>query len=238
MRKDRIVKSLLAALLLGALVAALSVFNFAPANVSAQANPSAQKGQTKFRRVQVTASDIARLPRGEHYVIKLGDDARTRAGGYSGSTPVNGGVLNSNGQGGNSGLAKAGAGRLALAGNNTVYEFRSERPIDFSRVSVQTGTDARLVPLETWLRNHRPARGMRGWPFKRLLIGPAEGIAEIEGWKIKDAVPGTEYKCEVGDENDNYCGCSSYLDCVHLAFSGNCSSPLSCGDGECYCDAN
>lgn len=238
MRKDRFVKSLLAALLPGALVAASSVFSVAPATASAQAKRSAPKSQTKFRRVQVTASDIARLPRGEHYVIKLGDDTRTRAGGFSGSTPVNGGVLNSNGQGGNSGLTRSGAGRPALSDNNTVYEFRSERPIDFSRVLVQAGTDTRLVPLETWLRNHRPARGMKGWPFKRLLIGPAEGIAEIEGWKIKDAVPGTEYKCEVGDEDDNYCGCSSYLDCVHLVITGNCSSPLSCGDGECYCDAN
>jgi hypothetical protein len=246
MRTDRIAKSLIAALLLGALVAASVAVNVAPANASAPPYQRTQKSQPKFRRVRVTAADIARLPRGKNFVVQISAETRGRAGGYTGSTPVTGGVLNSTDKGGNSGLTKAGAGTPVLSGNNNnnVYEFHSDRPIDFSRVMVQAGANAAPVPLESWLRKHRPASGMRGWPFKRLLIGPAEGIAEIEGWKIKDTTPpGTEFKCESGgkdiggDIGDDYCGCSSYLDCALLVLAGKCSSELSCGDGECYCDA-
>ncbi|HZG50775.1 MAG TPA: hypothetical protein VEZ40_01445 [Pyrinomonadaceae bacterium] len=238
MRKDRIAKTLLASSLLVALVALVALSpaaNVTPATAAAQANSPARKGQTKFRRVRVNAGDISRLPRGENYVVHVSPDAGKRAGDYTGSTPVNSGVLNSTGKSGTSGLAKAGAGTLPLAGN-TVYEFRSDPAIDFSRVVVQAGADAAPVPLETWLRRHRPAAGMRGWPFKRLLIGTAEGVAEIEGWKTKDATPVAEFKCESGSEGDDYCGCSSYADCVLLVISGKCSSELSCGDGECYCD--
>ena len=51
------------------------------------------------------------------------------------------------------------------------------------------------------------------------------------------APPGTEYKCEVGNDAGDYCSCSSYLDCVKMVVTGNCSSELTCGDGECFCDA-
>jgi hypothetical protein len=236
MTKDRIVKSLLAALLLGALAAALPPVNVTRLT-SAQTNRRAPESRTKFRRTRVTAADIARLPRGKNYVVHINPGKQSRAGTYSGSTTVNSGVLNSTNKGGNSGLTKAGAGTLALAGTNNVYEFNSDPAIDFSRVVVQTSPDAAPEPLEAWLRRHRPASGMRGWPFKRLLIGPAEGIAEIEGWKIQDAKPDAEFKCESGSEGDDFCGCSSYLDCVLLVVSLKCSSELSCGDGECYCDA-
>ncbi|HEY0099345.1 MAG TPA: autotransporter-associated beta strand repeat-containing protein [Pyrinomonadaceae bacterium] len=236
MTRNRIAKSLLVAVLLGALVAALSPFNSVP-NTSAQAKQPAPQSKTKFRRTRVTAADIARLPRGKNYVVQISPGTQSRAGTYSGSTTVNSGVLNSRDEGGKSGLTKAGAGTLTLAGTNNIYEFVSDTPIDFSRVVVQTSPDAAPESLEAWLRKHRPASGMRGWPFRRLLIGSAEGIAEVEGWKIRDAAPGTEYKCESGGEGDDYCGCSSILDCTLMVVAGKCSSSLSCGDGECYCDA-
>lgn len=195
--------------MLGALVCASAAVDFT--------KPAAQKGRAKFRRVRVTAGDIERLPAGKNYVVYVG--AGTGTGG--------------------SGLTKAGAGTLTLAGGNVVYEFRSDpRPIDYGRVVVQAGADAAPVPLEEWLRKHRPASGMRGWPFKRLVIGPPEGVAEVEGWKIKGETPGTEYKCESGSgEGDGFCSCSSYFDCVKMVISLKCSSELSCGDGECFCDA-
>jgi hypothetical protein len=236
MTKDRITKSLLAALLLGAFAAALAAVSVTRPT-SAQTNRRAPENQAKFRRTRVTAADIARLPRGKNYVVHLNPGTQSRAGSHSGSTNVNSGVLNSTNKSGNSGLTKAGTGTLVLSGSRNVYEFTSESAIDYSRVVVQTSPDAAPEPLEAWLRKHRPASGMRGWPFKRLLLGPAEGIAEVEGWKIKDATPDTEFKCEYTNEGDSFCGCSSYLDCVLLVVSNKCSSDLSCGDGECYCDA-
>jgi hypothetical protein len=236
MAKDSITKSLLAALLLGALAAALPAINVTR-TTSAQTNRRAPGNQTKFRRMRVTAADIARLPRGRNYVVQINPGTQSRAGSHSGSTPVNSGVLNSTNTSGDSGATRAGTGTLVLSGSRNVYEFDSDPAIDFSRVMVQSSPDAAPEPLEAWLRKHRPASGMRGWPFKRLLIGPAEGIAEVEGWKIKDARPDTEFECEYTNEGDSFCGCSSYLDCVLLVVSNKCSSDLSCGDGECYCDA-
>ncbi|HEX8293889.1 MAG TPA: hypothetical protein VF570_19140 [Pyrinomonadaceae bacterium] len=223
MRKDRIMKSLLAASLLGALAAASSApVGLTPVGAAGQAGKPAQ-AQTRFRRVRVTAADIERLPRGENYVLNVGDTARTRAGYRPAIGDLNGGVT---------GATKPGSGTVL-----TVYEFRSDRPIDFTRVVVREGADAAPVPLEAWLRKHRPAGGMRGWPFKRLLVGPPEGIAQVEGWKVKDAKPDTEYKCENGSDGDNFCGCSGLLDCTLLLVSAKCSSDMSCGDGECFCDA-
>lgn len=132
----------------------------------------------------------------------------------------------------------AGQNYVVQVGADAVYEFRSDpRPVDYGRVVVQAGADA-PVPLEAWLRKRRPAAGMRGWPFKRLLVGPPEGVAQVEGWKAKDGKPGTEYECKSGvDKDDGYCSCSTYFDCVGLVLSLNCSSELTCGDGECFCDA-
>jgi hypothetical protein len=252
MRKDRILKSLLAASLLGALAAASPApVGVTPAGAAGQGGKSAQS-QPKFRRVRVTAADIERLPRGENYVLYVSDTPRKKARNSGGARPVLGDV-----DGDGTGATKTGKGTPTLAGNNTppaarpeepgllanksaaltVYEFRSDRPIDFTRVAVRAGPDAAPVPLEAWLRRHRPAAGMRGWPFKRLLIGPPEGIAQIEGWKTKDAKPGTEYKCEFSNDGDDFCGCSGLLDCTMLLVSGNCTSDMSCADGECFCDA-
>lgn len=229
MRKDRILKSLLAASLLGALAAvSLAPVSPTPVGAAGQGGKPAQS-QTRFRHVRVTAADIERLPRGESYVVYVSDAPRNRAGGYTGQTPVNGGVLNSKDGGGNPDKADKGTAPA-------VYEFRSDRPIDFSRVVVRAGTDAAPVPLEAWLRRHRPAAGMRGWPFKRLLVGPPEGIAQVEGWKIKKAEPVTEYKCEFSHDGDDFCGCSGLLDCTRLLLSGNCTSDMSCADGDCFCD--
>ena len=226
MRKDRILKSLLAASLLGALAAASPApAGVTPAAAAGQGGKPAQ-GQTKFRRVRVNAADIDRLPRRENYVVYVGDTPRKKAGGYDGHLPVPG-DYDSDGDG---------ATKPRKGAAPTVYEFRSDRPIDFTRVVVRAGPDAAPVPLEAWLRKHRPAAGMRGWPFKRLLIGPPEGIAQVEGWKIKEAKPDAEYKCEYSNDVGSYCGCSGLLDCTLLLVSANCSSDMSCGDGECFCD--
>lgn len=227
MRKDRIFKSLMAASLLGALAAA----SHAPVGMSA-AGAAGQGGkpaqsQTRFRRVRVNAADIERLPRGESYVLYVGDTERKKKGRPTGHVPVPG---DWDGDG-------ASANRSGKAQAPAVYEFRSDRPIDFSRVVVREGPDAAPVPLEAWLRSHRPAAAMKGWPFKRLLVGPPEGIAQVEGWKIKDAKPGTEYECEYSKDGDNFCGCSGLLDCTMLLVSAKCSSDMTCGDGECFCDA-
>lgn len=157
----------------------------------------------------------------------------------------------------NSRQTKQGQGDVILSGSNAtgsasadsyygsgvykVYEFRSDarHPIDFSRVVVQEGESTNYVKLEEWLRKHRPARGMRGWPFKRLLVGPGKGIAQIEGWKLKDVQPGTEYHCEKDTSNDGpdgFCSCNSLLDCAVMVVAGNCTSELTCGDGECFCE--
>ena len=240
MRKGRITKPLIAAAVFAALVAATPAARVAP-SASGRVSQGEQKSPTKFRRVRVTARDIARLPRGQNYVVHVGAGTEGRAGGHAGSTPVNGGVVNSRPRGGESGLTKAGAGTLVLAGSN-VYEFGPGEPVDFGRVVVQAGPDAAAVPLEAWLRKQRPAAAMRGWPFRRLLIGPAEGVAEVEGWKTKDAAPGTGYKCEdsgpgYDGKKDGFCGCSGVLDCAGMVLAGKCSSELTCGDGECFCEA-
>lgn len=228
MKKDRIFKSLMAASLLGALAATTPApLNVTPLAAAGQGGKLAQ-GQTKVRRVRVTAADIERLPRGESYVLHVNVTPRKKKkGGTTGHVPVPG---DWDGDG-------ASATKSGKATAPTVYEFHSDRPIDFSRVVVRAGPDAAPVPLEAWLRRHRPAAGMTGWPFKRLLVGPPEGIAQIEGWKTKDAKPGTEYKCEFSNEGDDFCGCSGLLDCTLLLVSGNCTSDMSCADGECFCDS-
>lgn len=223
MSKVRIFKSLMAASLLGALAAASPApFSVTPAGAAVQGGKPAQ-GQTRFRRVRVTAADVERLPRGENYVLRVGGATRDRKG-YRPAI----GDLNGDGVG----ATKPGKGDAP-----TVYEFRSDRPIDFSRVVVREGADDDTVPLEAWLRKRRPAAAMRGWPFKRLLVGPPEGVAQVEGWKTKDAKPGAEYECEHGNDGDDFCGCSGLLDCTMLLVSAKCSSDMTCGDGECFCDA-
>jgi hypothetical protein len=257
MRKDRIMKSLLAASLLGALAAASpATVNVPPVAAAGQGGKPAQS-QARFRRVRVSAADIKRLPRGESYVLHLNDTPRKKAGGSTRFKPVVG-----DWDGDGTSATKTGTGTPTLSGTNTpsaareepalfsnksvalrVYEFSSTRPIDFSRIVVQAGPDAAPVPLEAWLRKHRPAAGMKGWPFKRLLIGSPEGVAEIEGWKIKDATPGTDFECEGGGkdlsgEEDNYCGCSGILDCTMMVIAGKCNSELTCGDGQCFCTSD
>jgi hypothetical protein len=253
MKKDRILKSLAAALLLSALVAASPApVNVTPLAAAGQGGKPTQS-QTRFRRVRVTAADIERLPRGESYVLHVNDTPRKKAGGSTRLPPVVG-----DWDGDGTSATKPGKGTPTLSGSNNpssareepalftnksialrVYEFRSTRPIDFSRVVVQAGPNAAPVPLEEWLRKHRPARGMKGWPFKRLLIGPPEGVAEVEGWKLKDAAPGTGYECakDVNDR-DTFCGCTGLLDCAWLVVAGECTSELTCGDGQCFCNSD
>lgn len=228
MKKDRIFKSLMAASLLGALVVTASPAHVGvtPVGAVGQGGKPAQS-QTRFRRVRVTAADIERLPRGESYVLYVSDTPQKMARNSAGARPVLGDV-----DGDGASANKPGKGTAP-----TVYEFRSDRPIDFTRVVVQAGRDSAPVSLEAWLRKHRPATGMRGWPFKRLLVGPPEGVAQIEGWKTKDAKPGTEYKCEFSNDGDDFCGCTGLIDCTLLLVSGNCTSDMSCGDGECFCDS-
>lgn len=201
---------------------------------------------TEVRHIVVTADDIAGLPPGKSYVMKVGPGtlslpnssssglskpgagAVVLSGGNSSSKNTNTGNTNSGGSGG--GIIKVGPGTLA------VYDFRSERPIDFSRVDVQTGDDMNHVKLQTWVQQHRPAGAFAGWPFKRLLVGPAREIAQVEGWKAS-TTPGSAYICEAG----KFCGCNGVADCHKLALSDACASAMNCDGKEsniiCYCTA-
>lgn len=258
MRKDRIGKSLLAASLVGALVAASpAAFKARPAvaAATAQTNQSAgKKAAPKFERVRVSADNIARLPRGENYVVVVSPGKRDRAAGrYTGGTPVAGGVLNSTNAGHNRDLIKTGTGTPVLSGANDssaadpeqpalltnrsiaypVYELRFDRPADFGRVVVRSGAPEAggpAVPLEAWLRARMPAGAMRKWPFKSVVIGPARGVAQVKGWKA-DKKPGTNYDC-----NGETCWCEGAFDCKPLIYSDKCDGDFICGDDDCFCE--
>ena len=143
----------------------------------------------------------------------------------------------------NPSLTKELTGTLILATTGVVYEFRGLGPQDFGHVVVPTADlpqeqiNLPYVNIKTRVQQHRPASAMKGWPFARLLIGPAQGIAQVEGWKpgLKNKpTPGSKYVC-----SGSFCACSGALDCLSLADSGSCSSAMNCdGTGsstKCYC---
>lgn len=63
------------------------------------------------------------------------------------------------------------------------------------------------------------------------------GFVNCESARPIAGTPGgdpTGYHCE-SDDGDGWCECKGALDCVALAFSGNCTAPLDCSGGECAC---
>lgn len=163
---------------------------------------------------------------------------------YRGLTHINKGAQNSANN--NRTMTKELTGTLVLATDGVVYEFRDLGLQDFGHVVVPTADtpteDITLVygEIKTSVQQHRPADAMKGWPFKRLLIGPAKGIAQVEGWKpgvIKASTPGSKYVCTAG----RFCACNGTADCLSLADSGLCSSNMNCdGTGRstrCYCNS-
>jgi hypothetical protein len=129
-------------------------------------------------------------------------------------------------------LTKELTGTLILAStSDVVYEFRGLSAADYGRIFI--GTEGNTVELKSWLGRQRPAGALNGWPPKRLLVGPAAGIAQVEQWsgKLKDSIPGSKYVC-----TDSHCACSGVADCLKLADSNACSSSLSCdGSANCWC---
>lgn len=129
-------------------------------------------------------------------------------------------------------------------GVGIVYEFRNLGSLEFGRVVVPATdlpTEEVSFPFGTVLtvvQQQRPAGAMKGWPFSRLLFGPAKGIAQVEGWKPRanDRTASSKYVCPGG-----FCKCSGTADCLALANSGSCSSDMNCdGAGNsinCYCRA-
>jgi hypothetical protein len=142
------------------------------------------------------------------------------------------------------GITKFGSRRLMLQGDSTVvYEFRNLGIFKFGQVVVPTAAlpqdqvSLPYVKIGISVQQQRPEGAMKGWPFARLLIGPAKGIAQVEGWKAGGATPDSKYVCQ-----GTFCSCSGTSDCLKLANSGSCSSDMNCdGSGnnsKCYCSTN
>lgn len=219
---------------------ALIVLALATSSLSSSAIRTNDGSQTssaaEVQHVIVTSQEIASLPPGKSYLTKVGPGTLILSGSNTSNTGLSkvgtGTLILPNSSSSNSGgLSKVGSGVLR------VYEFRSEQPIDFSRVEVQTGDSITYTGLEAWVRQHRPDGAMKGWPFKRLLIGPASGIAQVEGWKggaKVDAPPGNL-------RSGQFYKCSGSADCARLALSDACASDMTCdGTGnriKCYCVA-
>jgi autotransporter-associated beta strand protein len=165
----------------------------------------------------------------------------------TGLTKVGPGTLQNAPAAAKGGITKYGSRRLMLDDDGTVvYEFRDLGPQDFEQVVVPTAhlpqeqISLPYVNIKTRVQQHRPASAMKGWPFKRLLIGSAKGIAQVEGWKpgkIANPTPVRKSVCSGG-----FCQCSGSADCLSLADSGWCSSDMNCdgsdGSTRCYCKAN
>lgn len=164
-----------------------------------------------------------------------------------GVTKVGPGALQNSPASAQGGINKLGSRRLILQGDGTVvYEFRGLGPQDFEQVVVPTADlpqeqiNLPYVNIKTRVQQHRPASAMKGWPFARLLLGPAKGIAQAEGWKPglgSKPAPGSKYVC-----TGRSCACNGTADCLSLANAGSCSSNMNCdGTGNttrCYCKAN
>jgi hypothetical protein len=144
------------------------------------------------------------------------------------------------------GITKLGSRRLILHGDGAiVYEFLNVGPLEFGQVVVPTAdrpTESVSFPfgtIKTQVQKQRPSGAMRGWPFKRLIIGPAQGIAQVEGWQPSLSsvpAPASKFVCTAG----SFCSCIGTLDCLSLVDSGRCSSNMNCdgsGSGvKCFCN--
>jgi hypothetical protein len=151
-----------------------------------------------------------------------------------GVTKVGAGTLANTPTPSSRGITKLGSQRLILqsAGSHVVYEFRDLGIAELDSVFFQN--TARIEKIRLAVQQNRSPAAIKGWPFKRLLIGPAQGIAQVEGWKSSKP-PVKKYICSGGS-----CACSGTSDCLSLASS--CSSTMNCdgaGNGiKCYCKSN
>jgi hypothetical protein len=211
--------------------------------------------------VVITGADIRNLPAGENRIVRKGKGPRPTGtvtffidGANSSAELVKTGagtliLPNANADG--FGVTKLGPGTLrntpadgsmvkeltgtlilAQGDSDVVYEFRdlglSEANAVFFRAA------GRLLGIKSVVVQNRQQEAMKGWPFERLLIGPAKGIAQVEGWKASSKPPVNKYVCSGGS-----CACSGASDCLNL--SSSCTSDMNCdgaGAGiKCYCKA-
>jgi hypothetical protein len=187
------------------------------------------------------------LPKTYQGLTQINSGVQSSAKSNTGVTKVGAGTLENSPAPAKGGINKLGSRRLILQGDGTVvYEFRDLGPQDFEQVVVPTADVPQesisldYVIIKTRVQQHRPASAMKGWPFKRLLIGSAKGIAQVEGWKpgkVANPTPIRKYVC-----SGSFCQCSGTADCLGLADSGSCSSDMNCdGTGsstKCYCQTN
>jgi hypothetical protein len=153
-------------------------------------------------------------------------------------TKVGSGTLQNSGS--SPSMTKELTGTLILArAPEVIYVFTHLGIFKFSQVFMPTedNSGASVVDIKTHVQQQRPEGAMKGWPFNRLLIGPAAGIAQVEGWKAGSSKGSStaKYVCQSG----KFCQCSGTVDCLSLVNSNSCASQMNCdGAGntvKCYC---
>lgn len=120
-------------------------------------------------------------------------------------------------------LTKELTGTLILtATEGVVYEFRNMATADFDRIFMpneSTSIAARIIGLRK-VSVQSPRSSSR-----RVLIGSAKGIAQLEGWKpglTSKRTPASKFVCSTGGS----CQCSGTSDCLDMAAA--CSSEMTC----------
>jgi hypothetical protein len=233
------------------------VLALANTSVSPSTNQGAGKVSTRdFSFVVINGDDIRSLPSGENRLVQESGNTAGASGGTwflrnsnspgsplvktgtgtlilpnsntYGVTKVGPGTLRNTPIDGSS--MKQGQGRLVLNGANpVVYEFRNFGPAELARVFLPNGTTS--ISINFTKIAFATGSGSQN-ATKRLLLGPAGAIAQIEGWKVGTRPPVSRYTCSGGS-----CVCNGTADCLSLASS--CSSDMSCAgtgsDIRCSC---
>jgi|SRR6185369_3331371 len=186
--------------------------------------------------VVITGKDIRNLPAGTTYIGSAnGGVWKTTNGGASADlvkTGVGTLVLPAASQ---NALSKQGTGTLVLSsGNSAVYEFRDLSAVEFDRVEITVSGETLTLNGSGFMGRHRPKASLKGWPFKRLLIIPTNGVKDVEGWNGRTSNSG--FHCDA-----QFCECNGEGDCKALIKSTRCHSAMTCtssgGSATCFCDA-